>query len=49
MEPAHLDSNRMTSGVACMYILQVMLQTGRYHTEDLQIRYSYLSGAVEGQ
>ena len=26
-----------------------MLQTGRYHTEDLQIRYSYLSGAVEGQ
>ena len=49
MEPAHLDSNRMTAGVACMYILQVMLQTGRYHTEDLQIRYSYLSGAVEGQ
>ena len=49
MEPAHLDSNRMTAGVACMYILQVMLQTGRYHTKDLQIRYSYLSGAVEGQ
>ena len=49
LEPAHLDSNWVTAGVACMYILQVMLQTGRYHIEDLQIRYSYLSGAVEGQ
>jgi hypothetical protein len=26
-----------------------MLHTGRYHIEVLQIRYSYLSGDVEGQ
>ena len=35
LEPAHLDTNRVTAGVACMYILQLMLYSGQYHTDEL--------------
>ena len=48
LEPAHLDTNRVTAEVACMCMLQLMLHCRQYHTEDLVRGYSYLSGAVEG-
>ena len=28
LEPVHLDTNRVTAGVACMYMLQQMLYSG---------------------
>jgi len=48
LEPVHLDTDRVTAGVACMYMLQQMLYSGQYHTEDLVKGYSYLYGRVEG-
>ena len=48
LEPAHLDTNRVTAGVAYMYMLQLMLYSGQYHTEDLVRGHSYLYGTVEG-
>ena len=48
MEPVHLDTDRVTAGVACMFMLQQMLYSGQYHPEDLVKGYSYLYGTVEG-
>ena len=44
----HLDTNRVTAGVACMYMLQQILYSGQYHTVDLVRMYSCLYGTVEG-
>ena len=48
LEPVHLDTDRVTAGVACMYMLQQMLYSGQYHPEDLMRGYRYLYGTVEG-
>ena len=48
LDPVHLDTNRVTAGVACMYMLQQMLYSGQYHTVDLVKMYSCLYGTVEG-
>ena len=48
LDPVHLDTNRVTAGVACMYMLQQMLYSGQYYTVDLVRMYSCLYGTVEG-